>query len=81
MRPEGAPASSKLAVFGETLAELLENRHKVLVFSQFVGHLKLIESWLRKEGIGYQYLDGSTSMTAPGASGSRRSRAVRATCF
>ena len=64
VRPEGAPASSKLAVFGETLAELLENRHKVLVFSQFVGHLKLIESWLRKEGIGYQYLDGSTSMTA-----------------
>ena len=64
VRPEGAPASSKLAVFGETLAELLANRHKVLVFSQFVSHLKLIETWLRKEGIGYQYLDGSTAVGA-----------------
>ena len=64
VRPEGAPASSKLAVFGETLVELLANRHKVLVFSQFVGHLKLIEAWLRRQGIGYQYLDGSTSVGA-----------------
>ena len=39
----GAPASSKLATFAETLEELLANRHKVLVFSQFVRHLKLIE--------------------------------------
>ena len=36
----GAPASSKLATFAETLAELLANRHKVLVFSQFVRHLE-----------------------------------------
>ena len=64
VRPQGAPASSKLAVFGDTLAELLDNRHKVLVFSQFVGHLKLIETWLRREGISYQYLDGATTMTA-----------------
>ena len=74
VRPEGAPASSKLAVFGETLAELLDNRHKVLVFSQFVGHLKLIETWLRKEGIGYQYLDGST----PAAARSERIAAFQA---
>ncbi len=64
VRPEGAPASSKLAVFGETLAELLDNRHKVLVFSQYVGHLKLIEAYLQREGIGYQYLDGSTPIGA-----------------
>ena len=64
VRPEGAPASSKLAVFGETLAELLDNRHKVLVFSQYVGHLKLIEAYLQREGIGYQYLDGSTPISA-----------------
>ena len=60
----GAPESSKLAVFAETLAELLENRHKVLVFSQFVRHLKLIEQYLIDAGIAYQYLDGSTPARA-----------------
>ena len=55
-----APASSKLGTFVETLGELLANRHKVLVFSQFVRHLKLIEEHVAAEGISYQYLDGST---------------------
>ena len=45
-----APASSKLATFAETLDELLANRHKVLVFSQFVMHLKLIEEHLAGAG-------------------------------
>ena len=68
----GAPESSKLAVFAETLAELLENRHKVLVFSQFVRHLKLIEEHLTSAGIAFQYLDGAT----PG-----RARAERIAAF
>ena len=59
-----APASSKLTVFGETVAELLANRHKVLVFSQYVDNLKLIETYLRKVDVSYQYLDGATSMAA-----------------
>ena len=54
------PASSKLETFAETLAELLANRHKALVFSQFVKHLKLVEEYLEKAGVSYQYLDGST---------------------
>ena len=58
--PGGAPRSSKLDAFGETLAELLENRHKVLVFSQFVVHLKLVQDYLDEQRISYQYLDGST---------------------
>ena len=62
--PAGAPASSKLETFRETLAELLENRHKVLVFSQFVMHLKLVEDYLNGQGISYQYLDGSTPAKA-----------------
>jgi SNF2 family DNA or RNA helicase len=57
---QGAPASSKLAQFSETLEELLENHHKALVFSQFVGHLKILEQHLKDQGISYQYLDGST---------------------
>ncbi len=53
-------ASSKLALFLETLEELLDNRHKVLVFSQFVDHLTILREALDSKGIAYQYLDGST---------------------
>ncbi|MDB5754146.1 MAG: helicase, partial [Massilia sp.] len=60
--PELGLASSKLAVFARLLDELLENRHKVLVFSQFVDHLTLIRRHLDARGIGYQYLDGATPM-------------------
>lgn len=52
--------SSKLDLVGSTLQELLENGHKVLVFSQFVRHLRIVEQWLQGEGISYQYLDGQT---------------------
>lgn len=52
--------SSKLELFGETLEELLENKHKALVFSQFVKHLKIVREYLDSKGISYQYLDGST---------------------
>ena len=55
-----ATTSAKLATFATTLAELLDNRHKVLVFSQFVTHLALVEEHLRETGVRYQYLDGST---------------------
>ena len=64
VREHGAPASSKLAAFREVLLELQENRHKVLVFSQFVKHLKRIEEVVRELGIAYQYLDGSTPAKA-----------------
>ncbi|HUG70631.1 MAG TPA: DEAD/DEAH box helicase, partial [Pirellulaceae bacterium] len=53
-------ASSKSALFLETLDELLDNRHKVLVFSQFVDHLTILREALDRKGISYQYLDGST---------------------
>nr|WP_315216100.1 DEAD/DEAH box helicase [uncultured Duganella sp.] len=60
--PELGLASSKLAAFAHLLEGLLENRHKVLVFSQFVDHLSLIRAHLDANDISYQYLDGSTSM-------------------
>ncbi|MEM7179755.1 MAG: DEAD/DEAH box helicase [Spirochaetota bacterium] len=53
-------SSSKLAAFDEILHELLQNKHKALVFSQFVDHLKIVRTHLDKEKISYQYLDGST---------------------
>ena len=52
--------SSKLELFGETLEELLENKHKALVFSQFVKHLQIVKNYLDEKEISYQYLDGST---------------------
>ena len=52
--------SSKLAAFGEIVEELLDNKHKALVFSQFVDHLQLIKDFVEQRGITYQYLDGST---------------------
>ncbi|MDR0338112.1 MAG: DEAD/DEAH box helicase [Planctomycetaceae bacterium] len=52
--------SSKLEAFREIMQELKDNRHKVLVFSQFVKHLSLLRTELDNMGISYQYLDGST---------------------
>jgi len=60
VNPDIPLSSSKLELFGETLDELLENKHKALVFSQFVKHLKIIENYLQSKGISYHYLDGST---------------------
>jgi len=55
-------ASSKLKVFGDTVSELIANKHKALVFSQFVDHLALIRDYLDKQNISYQYLDGKTTV-------------------
>ncbi len=60
VRPDVSFPSSKLEAFGEIVEELLENRHKALVFSQFVDHLHLIQTYLESRNIRYQYLDGST---------------------
>jgi SNF2 family DNA or RNA helicase len=58
--PDTDTPSAKLQAFAEILEELRENRHKALVFSQFVGHLTLVREYLDSNGITYQYLDGST---------------------
>ncbi|MEA1050555.1 DEAD/DEAH box helicase [Lamprobacter modestohalophilus] len=58
--PDSTVPSSKLDAFADIVDELIENRHKALVFSQFVDHLKLIREHLDRRGIRYQYLDGST---------------------
>jgi len=58
--PDSTLSSSKLDRFGELLEELIENKHKALVFSQFVKYLSIIRAYLDERGIKYQYLDGST---------------------
>ncbi|SEI98066.1 Superfamily II DNA or RNA helicase, SNF2 family [Azotobacter beijerinckii] len=58
--PDSGLPGSKLAAFAEIVEELLDSRHKALVFSQFVDHLSIVRGWLEERGIRYQYLDGST---------------------
>jgi SNF2 family DNA or RNA helicase/tetratricopeptide (TPR) repeat protein len=58
--PDSTIESSKLHLFEKVVDELIENRHKALVFSQFVGHLEIIRSLLDEKKIEYRYLDGST---------------------
>jgi superfamily II DNA or RNA helicase len=69
-----AVPSSKLDTFLGLVDELIRNRHRALVFSQFVGHLSLIRAALDERGISYEYLDGST----PSADRERRVAAFQA---
>ncbi|MCX6192945.1 MAG: helicase-related protein [Cytophagales bacterium] len=52
--------SGKMEAVLEKLETVLEQHHKVLIFSQFVQHLNLIKKALDERGIAYAYLDGST---------------------
>lgn len=51
---------AKLDTFMDQLSQAIESGHKVLVFSQFVKMLGLIENRLQAEGVQYCYLDGAT---------------------
>ncbi|PWU07329.1 MAG: hypothetical protein C5B43_00550 [Verrucomicrobia bacterium] len=57
-------ASSKVNLFKELIVNLLDNHHKALVFSQYVGFLDIIRKELDQMGVSYQYLDGSTPINA-----------------
>ncbi len=59
---DGAPVSesAKLGLLMEMLPELIAEGRRVLVFSQFVGMLDLIEAEVRKLGIAYTRLTGRT---------------------
>jgi superfamily II DNA or RNA helicase len=52
--------SAKLEALLEQLSEVLEEGHKVLVFSQFTSLLKIVRERMDRRGIRYQYLDGAT---------------------
>jgi hypothetical protein len=58
--PELELSGAKLSLFSETIDELLQGNHKVLVFSQFVDHLTVLREELDRKGVQYQYLDGGT---------------------
>ncbi|RCW44381.1 MULTISPECIES: SNF2-related protein [unclassified Halanaerobium] len=52
--------SGKLDTLEELVNDAVSGGHKVIVFSQFVKMLKLIEEHFEKNYINYEYLDGST---------------------
>ncbi len=53
-------ASGKWDLFTELLSEALESDQKVVIFSQFLPMLTIIESYLKKKGIGFAGIKGST---------------------
>lgn len=59
--PTASLSSGKLPVYEELLQESLEGGHKTLIFSQFVGMLKLLRAHADAQGIPYCYLDGSST--------------------
>ena len=53
-------SSAKLDVLLPQLAEVIEEGHKALVFSQFTSLLAIVRERLDREKINYEYLDGRT---------------------
>ncbi len=52
--------SAKLDVLLPHLEELIDEKHKTLVFSQFTSMLSIVRHHLDQRGIVYEYLDGQT---------------------
>lgn len=53
-------SSAKLDVLLPHMEEVIDEGHKVLVFSQFTSFLAIVKKRLDEAGIKYEYLDGST---------------------
>lgn len=52
--------SGKFEEVTRMLTEVIDENHKVLVFSSFVKHLELLESYLKQSNINYEKLTGAT---------------------
>ncbi|WP_028575457.1 DEAD/DEAH box helicase [Desulfonatronovibrio hydrogenovorans] len=52
--------SGKFEAFKDLVTNIVEDGHKVLVFSQFVQMLHIIRSWLSMNKMPFSYLDGSS---------------------
>ncbi|GAB6038794.1 DEAD/DEAH box helicase [Fundidesulfovibrio butyratiphilus] len=52
--------SGKFDTFKDLVTDIVEEGHKVLVFSQFVQMLHIIRSWLQISQMPFAYLDGSS---------------------
>jgi len=52
--------SSKYDMLMELLQTLIEGNHKTVIFSQYTRMLKIMSEDLKKQGIPFEYLDGSS---------------------
>lgn len=52
--------SGKFEAFKDLITEIVDEGHKVLIFSQFVQMLHIIRSWLEMSNMSFAYLDGSS---------------------
>jgi superfamily II DNA or RNA helicase len=59
-RERTGDASAKLDMLIPQLQEVVEEGHKVLVFSQFTSFLAIVRQRLDEEKVPYEYLDGKT---------------------
>ena len=60
VNPDYHGDSGKMEDVTHMLASAVGKNHKILVFSQFVKHLALLQNYLQENRIDYCYLDGST---------------------
>lgn len=56
---EGVP-SAKFDLLRDFVGEVIEEGHRVLVFSQFIKVLEILRQWVQDSGIPHLYLDGRT---------------------
>jgi|GEM_PF-44728 len=56
----GLHESGKFDALQDLLESCIENGHRILVFSQFVQMLKIVEGHLKRKGINYEILTGAT---------------------
>lgn len=57
---EGTTTSGKWDLFVELLSEARASNQKVVIFSQYLGMIEIIETYLNKMKIGYASIKGST---------------------
>jgi Superfamily II DNA/RNA helicases, SNF2 family len=57
--PDYKDDSGKSNIIFEYLSDIVEQGHKVLIFSSYVRHLHLVEQYLKQTGIDYEKLTGS----------------------
>ena len=57
---KGVIKSGKFEYLKGMLEQIIEEKHRVLLFSQFVDMLDIIKGWLSRTGIEYEYLTGKT---------------------
>ncbi|MBC8110544.1 MAG: DEAD/DEAH box helicase, partial [Verrucomicrobia bacterium] len=60
VNPAYEGSSGKLKDVCHKLQTALSEKHKILIFSQFVKHLTIVRAFLDENNIQYAYLDGST---------------------